>query len=223
MATNGSIARKPNLGLAPAVEQLNNHFILGEMINNLGKLNPAHPTVDFDVLVDWLTHVQDHRVELESTMRKLLKTFVETKAYKDMFEPLEAETKDQIKAFITGTAAEDVVAEKEFRPKPSPSSQQRFHGLDPHLIESTKPAVTAKPAKKSFWTWFQNLIGSCVQKIEHDEQDPALDVPSSLKERNKLFSERWGGGDKVVYEDIQKTLVMEVQKLVPEEWLVSGS
>jgi hypothetical protein len=214
MATNGNTPQKPNLGLAPAVEQLNNHFILGEMINNLSTFNPAHPTVDFDVLVDWLTHVQDHRVDLESTMRKLLKTFVKTEAYKDQFEPLEAETQDQIKAFIKGTGAEDVVAEKGFRPKPSPSSQHRFRGLDSRLIESARPAVKAKPAKKSFWTWFQNLIGSCVQKIEHDDQDPALDVPSSLEERNKLFSKRWGGGDKVVYEDIQKTLVMEVQTLI---------
>jgi hypothetical protein len=208
MATN-NLLRKPDLGERPGVDSLNNHFILGEMIENLGQLDPLYPNVEVGILIAWLKNVQDHQVDLESTMRKLLRTFQNTNAFKERFDPLDSETKAKITAFAGGKSAEDVVSRTGFQPKPIPASQTRFKGLDYHQPGAMEPAPI-HPAKKSFWTKFQNLFGCFVQKIEDDEKSVALGVPSDLRTRMMLFSTRWGGGDRVVYEDIQKTKVMEV-------------
>lgn len=211
MAANNDLFRRPELGVAPDIENLNNQFILGEMITNLGQLDPFHPKVDLGILVNWLQDVKNHQVDLESTIRKLLKTFQNTDAYKDRFNPLDSETKAKITAFVEGKSAEDVVA-KGFVPKPSPASQHRFRGLDYHPPEPVMSLPQGHPAKKSFWTKFQNAFGCFVQEVEELEKPAALEVPNDLQARERLFSQRWGGGDMVVYEDKQRTKVMEVLK-----------
>lgn len=211
MATNNDLLRKPNMDVLPGVEQLNNHFILGEMITNLGQLDPFHPDIDISILIDWLKDVQDHKVDLESTMRKLLKTFSKTKAFQDRFNPLDESSKAKINAFADGKSAQDVVSKSGFAPKPSESNQHRFRGLDYRRPENGKPNPPGQPAKNDFWTKVQHLCGCIVQDIEEDEKESKLEVPDDLQERRSLFSDRWGGGDKVVYEDNQKMKVMEVQ------------
>ena len=212
MAANNDLFRRPELGEAPDLDNLNNQFILGEMISNLSQLDPFHPNVDVGILVDWLQHVKNHQVDLESTIRKLLKTFQNTKAYKDRFDPLDLETKARIAAFVEGKPAKDVVA-KGFVPKPSPASQNRFKGLDYHPPETVMSLPQGHPAKKSFWTKFQNAFGCFVHEVEETEKPAALEVPDDLQARERLFSQRWGGGDMVVYEDEKRTKVMEVRQL----------
>lgn len=214
MAINGITKQSPYLGSAPPLSQLNNHFILDDMITNLGQFNPFHPAVDIDILVEWLKNVQNHQVDLESTMRKLLKTFLKTEAFKERFDPLDADIKAKIKTFIDGKGVESIVSKTGFKPKPSPSSQHRFNGLDYRSTDVAKPAEQPKPGKNSFWTKFQNLIGCMVQKVEDDDKDSALNVPDHLGARNKLFSKRWGGEGKVVWDDAEKTKVMEVCTLI---------
>jgi hypothetical protein len=215
MSTNNDLLRKPDLGAVPGVDSLNNQFILGEMIENLGQLDPFHPNVEVGILIEWLKNVQNHRVDLESTMRKLLKTFQNTNAYKERFDPLDSDTKAKITAFAGGKSAEDVVAQTGFEVKPSPASQNRFKGLDYHRPGAVESPAHDHPAKKSFWTKFQNAFGCFVQKIEDDETPAALQLPDDLHARKMLFSQRWGGGDMVVYEDTQKMKVMEVISHAP--------
>lgn len=210
MSTNNDLLRRPDLGVVPGVDSLNNHFILGEMIENLGQLDPLHPNVEVGILIEWLKNVQNHQVDLESTMRKLLKTFQNTNAFMERFDPLDSDIKAKITAFAGGKSAKDVVAETGFKLKPSPESQNRFKGLDYHRPGAVESPPPGPPAKKSFWTRFQNAFGCFVQKIEEVETPAALQVPDDLQARKMLFSRRWGGGDMVVYEDTQKTKVMEV-------------
>jgi hypothetical protein len=207
---NEDLLRKPDLDVLPSVDDLNNQFILGEMIENLGQLDPLHPNVEVGILIDWLKNVKNHEVDLESTMRKLLQAFARTNAYKEKFDPLDADIKAKITAFRKGAAAEEIVAKTGFKPTPSPSSQHRFKDLDYHQPDVAEPTLSAQPAKRSFWTKFQNAIGCFVEKLEEEERPAALELPDDLQARRKLFSKRWGGGDRVVYEDTERTKVMEV-------------
>ena len=114
----------------PSTMKLNNHFILGEMIDHLQRLFTDTTDVDLDILVDWLTAVRNHQVDLQTTLRNLLRAFWPTNAFKEHYDLLDEDIRVKIKAFADGKSGEKTLSNGVFDPKPSPRSHHRFRLLD---------------------------------------------------------------------------------------------
>jgi hypothetical protein len=127
---NGSPKNPRDLLKTPSIAKLNNHFILGEMIDHLSHLFSDTTDADLDLLTIWLTDVRNHKVDPESTLRSLLRSFWKTEAFQQSYGSMDADTKAKVKAFSEGKSAEEILSNAQFDPKPTPHSHRRFRLLD---------------------------------------------------------------------------------------------
>ncbi|KAF7502144.1 hypothetical protein GJ744_006980 [Endocarpon pusillum] len=115
----------------PDAKELNNRFILGQIIDHVKELVEDFPGVDISELRKQLVNVQDHRFEPETQIRGFLRAFRHTPVFSHAFEELSDRTKSQLEAFMEGKSAEDVIGHaKFFYPAPSPAVKHHFRLLD---------------------------------------------------------------------------------------------
>ena len=114
----------------PDPAKLNNHFILGEIIDNVDVLSDDFPHVDLPELINQLTQVRNKQLDPEVQVRGFLKVFQQTPIFKDGYDKLDKTTKSQLNEFIGGKSAKQVVGTKSFAIPPSPAAKHHFHFLD---------------------------------------------------------------------------------------------
>ncbi|ERF72013.1 hypothetical protein EPUS_08407 [Endocarpon pusillum Z07020] len=115
----------------PDATELNNRFILVQIIDHGKGLVEDFRRVDISELRKQLVNVQDHKFEPETQIRGFLRAFRHTAVFRQAFEELNDRTKSQLEAFMEGKSAEDVVGHaKFFYPAPSPAAKHHFRLLD---------------------------------------------------------------------------------------------
>lgn len=176
---------------APDPAKLNNHYLLGEIIDHIEELrddlHKAFPTVDLDAFRSQLINIRNHNVDPEQHLRAFLKAYQKTSAYQTAFQQLDETTKSQINAFISGKSEQDVLQQEAgksvFHLPPSPVTKHHFKDFINKIFHRdhrqqttvvTSPTVEAK-----------------VEAKVEDKKPIAVDLP-------------------VIYEDEAKTMVMEI-------------
>jgi hypothetical protein len=172
----------------PDPAKLDEHYILGEIIDHIDELyddiHKGFPFVDLDILRTQLINIRNHNVDPEQHLRSFLQVYEKTPVYQVAFKQLDETTKAQINAFIGGKS-EDAILKQE-------SGKSVFH-LPP-----------SPPAKHHF----RDFIEEIFHHDDHHQQngaDPGTDAKTSAVTEKEIAAEL-----PVIYEDVAKTMIMEV-------------
>lgn len=109
---------------------MNQHFLLGEIRDNIESFNEEFPHVHLDILRELVTAVRRKNVDPEIQLRQFLQAFNDTTAFREAFDALDPLTKKRVEAFRDGASAQDVTEKKGFQLPPSPSAKHHFRLLD---------------------------------------------------------------------------------------------
>jgi hypothetical protein len=171
----------------PDPAKLNEHYILGEIIDHLEELHDdiheSFPFVDIDILRTELINIRNHNVDPQQHLRSFLKAFQKTPVYQVAFKELDETTQTQIDAFISGKSEDGILkqesGESVFHLPPSPPVKHHFrHFIDEILHHDGHPGKAA---------------ASKVTEV----QTNGVKAPATA-------------GLPVIYEDEAKTMIMEV-------------
>jgi hypothetical protein len=181
----------------PAPEKLEEHYILGEIIEHLeefkDELHNSYRNIELGLLRQLLVDVRNHSVEPQTVLRRFLKVYKETQVYQNAYSHLDESTKAQIDAFI------DAKPEHHFLQKDD-EGKSVFH-LPP-----------SAPAKHHF--------KDIIDRVFHHEHHEVGPVPNGVSAASA--ETRTNGVVKpvatdlpVIYEDEKKTMKMEVHAGIP--------
>ena len=167
----------------PPKENLSSHFILGEIIDQIGAIQDEFPRVRIPLLRSHLWDIRNKSVNPESHLRGFLQVFEHTDAYKELFEQLDDSMKKQIETFIAG-GREGVVLEA------GGKERDAFH-LPPSL-----PVRTHLCDLKDVW-----------DRLLHGERKSDADgqITETTDDKIKDESPR-------IFEDTTRTRIMEVSQ-----------
>ncbi|CAD0088872.1 unnamed protein product [Aureobasidium mustum] len=163
-------------------------FSYPPIVTLLGLLHPytkataladVHPTIDLDLLRQLAESVRDDRIESEEAIRALCQVFEDTFTFEVLHGQLNADLKEKVSAFLSGTPVETIAAQG-FDPTHAPLSFRR------HPLGGRVP-----DAHKKHHLSGGRAYAKVEQTIDAVEHRP------------------------VVFEDSQKTKIMEVYSDVP--------
>ncbi|CAL3962308.1 unnamed protein product [Diplocarpon coronariae] len=125
----------------PPRENLNTHFILGEIIDQIDLIRDDFPFVKIATLKEHLWDIRNKNVDPEIHLRGFLHVFKDTEVFRDAFNQLDEGIRLRIKAFMDGKSKKEVldaggkgVAGQLFMP-PSPPVKHHFRKLAEGLKE----------------------------------------------------------------------------------------
>lgn len=120
----------------PDSSKLNNHYILGEIIDHVGELSGEFPKVDLEELISQLTQVKSKNFNPEVQLRGFLKVFKKTRTYQDGYSKLDGPTKSRLDAFIQGRSAADVTGQEIpiLQPRPTANHRSKLLGIIRRLL-----------------------------------------------------------------------------------------
>jgi hypothetical protein len=121
----------------PESANLNNHYILGEIIEHIQEFADSFPHINFRELIDQITQVQEQNVDPQVQVRGFLRVFEKTPFFREEASKLDATTQAQLKDFMKGSSAEEVVKHRSLTLWPSPSAKHHFSLLQ--FFESFGP------------------------------------------------------------------------------------
>jgi hypothetical protein len=110
----------------PESANLNNHYILGEIIEHVQEFADGFPHINFQELIDQITQVRNHNVDPEVQVRGFLKVFENTPFFQDELSKLDPTTRAQLKDFMKGSSAAEVVEHRHWTLRPSPGAKHHF-------------------------------------------------------------------------------------------------
>jgi hypothetical protein len=110
----------------PDSAKLNNHYILGEIIEHVQELADGFPHIDFQELIDQITQVREGKVDPEVQVRGFLKVYEKTPFFRDEASKLDPATRAQLRDFLKGDSAEEVVKHRHWTLRPSPRAKHHF-------------------------------------------------------------------------------------------------
>jgi hypothetical protein len=116
----------PNNIPPPESANLNNHYILGEIIAHVQAFADEFPHINFQELIDQITQVRNRDVDPEVQVRGFLKVFENTPFFRDEASKLDPTTRAQLQDFIKGTSAAEVVKHRHWTLRPSPAAKHHF-------------------------------------------------------------------------------------------------
>jgi hypothetical protein len=120
----------------PPIENLNTHFVLGEIIDQIDLIKDEFPLVQIPLLKLHLWEIRNKNVDPEDHLRGFLKVFQDTKVFKNAFAQLDDGMKARITAFIKGGSEKDVMAKGgEFILPPSPPVKHHFGNMVEEIRE----------------------------------------------------------------------------------------
>ncbi|OWP06987.1 hypothetical protein B2J93_7721 [Marssonina coronariae] len=172
----------------PPRENLNTHFILGEIIDQIDLIRDDFPFVKIATLKEHLWDIRNKNVDPEIHLRGFLHVFKDTEVFRDAFNQLDEGIRLRIKAFMDGKSKKEVldaggkgVAGQLFMP-PSPPVKHHFR----KLAEGLKEGI-------------EELLG-------HDHGAEKAEAPK------KTVAEAAAGtqGNPRIFEDAAETKTMEV-------------
>lgn len=122
---------------APDPAKLDDHYILGEIIDHIEELyddiHQSFPFIDLDILRSQLINIRNHNVDPQQHLRAFLKVYQNTPVYQIAFKELDETTKAQVNAFIEGESEEGILKQEAgksvFYLPPSPSAKHHFRDL----------------------------------------------------------------------------------------------
>ncbi len=156
----------------PHPGKLNDHFILGEIIDHVSLVVPEFPDVDVLELRRQLVALRNEQGNPQQRTQGFLRAFQPTRAFQKAFDQLDCRMKRQLGAFIDGEIAEDIIGSRPFHITPSPVTKHQSRLLD-------------------FFNFFLRVEQNVEKRLAH------------------VFEVR---GCPVIYEDADKSKVMEVSK-----------
>lgn len=109
----------------PHVGKLNDHFILGEIIDHVSLVLPAFPDVDVLELRRQLNAHRKEQANPQQRTRGFLQAFQHTTGFQNAFGQMDHRMKGQLQAFIDGKLAEDVVKDGSLHTRPYPTTKYR--------------------------------------------------------------------------------------------------
>jgi hypothetical protein len=110
----------------PDSAKLNNHYILGEIIEHVQEFADGFPHIDFEELIDQITQVREGKVDAEVQVRGFLKVFENTPFFRNEALKLDPTTRAQLGDFLGGGSAEEVVKHRHWTLRPSPRVKHHF-------------------------------------------------------------------------------------------------
>jgi hypothetical protein len=110
----------------PESANLNNHYILGEIIAHVQEFADGFPHIDFQELIDQITQVRNRNVDPEIQVRGFLKVFENTPFFNEEASKLDPTTRAQLKDFMKGKSAAQVVEHRRWTLRPSPGARHHF-------------------------------------------------------------------------------------------------
>ncbi|KAH7417155.1 hypothetical protein BKA64DRAFT_701940 [Cadophora sp. MPI-SDFR-AT-0126] len=124
----------------PPRENLNTHFVLGEIIDQIDLIKDDFPLVQIATLKEHLWDIRNKNVDPEVHLRGFLHVFKNTEVFKDAFEQLDESMKLRIKAFMDGKSEKEVLTAGgktggAFVLPPSPPVKHHFRKLLEDLKE----------------------------------------------------------------------------------------
>jgi len=84
------------------------------------------PHIDFQELIDQITQVREGKVDPEVQVRGFLKGYENTPFFHDEASKLDPTTRAQLKDFLKGSSAEEVVKHRHWTLRPSPRVKHHF-------------------------------------------------------------------------------------------------
>jgi len=90
----------------PDFSNLNDHFLLGEIIDHIDLWISEFPLVNIPLLKAQINDIRNHQVDPETHIRTFLKIYRKTNSYQRAYAQLDEGTKKQIDAFIAGGSHE---------------------------------------------------------------------------------------------------------------------
>jgi len=172
----------------PDPNKLEEHYILGEIIDHIEELHDDiqknFPFIDLDILRDQLISIRNHNVDPQQHLRSFLKVYQKTPGYQAAFKQLDETTKAQIDAFISGKSEDGILKQE--------SGKSVFH-------------LPPSPAAKHH---FKDFIDEIFHHDEHHQKNGI--VPITVSETNAVTEKPTATGLPVIYEDEAKTMIMEV-------------
>jgi len=126
----------------PNPAKLDDHFILGEIIDHLREfsddLHESFPFIDLDALRRDLIDIRNHQVDPEKHLRNFLKVYQKTPVYQAAFQKLDATTQAQVNAFIHEEPEHAILNQVDgksvFHLPPSPRVKHHFRDLIDHIF-----------------------------------------------------------------------------------------
>lgn len=109
---------------------MNQHFILGEILDYLKDFSESFPHVDLDILFDQVTAVRRKNVDPETQIRQFLQAFENAPTFKEAFDQLDSETQKKVVSFRDGASTHDLTKTRGFSLPASPPAKHHFRFLD---------------------------------------------------------------------------------------------
>lgn len=173
----------------PPRENLNTHFVLGEIIDQIDLIKDEFPLVQIETLKKHLWDIRNKNVDPEVHLRGLLHVFKNTEVFKDAFAQLDESTKLRITAFMDGKSENEVLSAggktaEAFILPPSPPVKHHFR----KMVEDLK----------------EDIHGMFHPDHKKDEKDVVVqkDIAEASKE-----------GYPRIFEDAAETKTMEVRNV----------
>tara|TARA_R110002060_G_scaffold72699_3_gene81418 strand:- start:615 stop:1205 length:591 start_codon:yes stop_codon:yes gene_type:complete len=148
----------------PPRENLNTHFVLGEIIDQIDLIKDDFPLVQIATLKEHLWDIRNKNVDPEIHLRGFLHVFKNTEVFKDAFDQLDEGMKLRIKAFMDGKSEKEVLSAggktgEAFVLPPSPPVKHHFRKLVEDLKEDIHGLIHPEHKTKE---------GEIVQKLGAD-------------------------------------------------------
>jgi hypothetical protein len=177
---------------APDPAKLDNHYILGEMIDHIEELHDeiqdTFPDIDLEILRDQLIRIRNHDVDPQQHLRAFLKAYQKTPHYQKAFKELDETTKAQLDAFIAEKPEQDILKQEGgmsvFHLPPSPPVKHHFkeiidkifhhdhhqpNGVDTHT-EVTTTVVAQAPVAAGLPVIYEDKARTMVMEVYADKQ-----------------------------------------------------
>ncbi|KAI9881007.1 MAG: hypothetical protein M1830_009501 [Pleopsidium flavum] len=113
----------------PHPGKLNDHFLLGEIIDHVSLFLPESSDVDILELRQQLVALRNEQGDPQQQTRGFLRAFKRTAAFQKGLDQLGQRMRTQLEAFIDGQAAEDVIGSSPAHISPSPTTTKRHSRL----------------------------------------------------------------------------------------------
>ncbi|KAI9053672.1 hypothetical protein LZ554_002626 [Drepanopeziza brunnea f. sp. 'monogermtubi'] len=170
----------------PPRENLNTHFVLGEIIDQIDLVADDFPLVQIATLKQHLWDIRNHNVDPEIHLRGFLHVFKDTEVFKDAFTQLDVDMQVRIKAFMEGKTGDEVLRA---------CGKEGIFGLPP-----------SPPVKHHFMKLMGGLKEEVKEMLRHEHGAKKEDIES------KVVEEKASGTDGYprIFEDEAETKTMEV-------------
>lgn len=177
----------------PDSRLLNEHFLLGEILDHIELFKEHFPKVHIFELIEQINAIRNHQVDPENHLRAFLNIFWDTGVFANAFQELDENTKRQLESFTKGSPHTDWL--------------NVLHSPKDGEVEKSSFQIQPSPAVKHHFTELADVV--------HDFFHPH----EAAQAKEKLITKQVVAEDvaklPIIWEDEAKTKKMEVHAQAP--------